>query len=309
MSTRKRMISYACNHEDVLLSRFFAGQTTGTYIDVGGYHPRFGSVTWHFYQQGWSGVNVEPIPELFPAFRSERSRDINLNVGLSDRAGDQRFYQVVGEEGLSTFVAEQADEYRGQGRTVTERVLPVLTLADLCARHVKGTIDFISIDVEGHERAVLSGGDWQRWRPRVVVIEATRPWSTEPTHHLWEDLLLEAGYCFGAFDGCNRYYVREEDGALLPRLAVPVNIFDAYEPFEYVSRIAELKAALAYAQAQLREAQSAARRPTRAPGGTWLARLSRVSNRKGVLSMRLLGRLLSLARRTVRSNSAPQSSR
>jgi FkbM family methyltransferase len=250
-----KMISYAGNHEDVLLNRVFASQTNGQYIDVGGYHPRYGSVTYHFYQQGWSGVNVEPIPELFQPFRSERPRDVNLNVGLSDQAGERFFYQVVGEEGLSTFVAAQAEEYRAAGRTVIERSLPVSTLADICAQHVTGTIDFISIDVEGHERAVLIGGDWQRWRPRVVVIEATRPWTTIPTHHLWEDILLGADYRFGTFDGCNRYYVREEDRELLSRLAVPVNILDAYEPYHYVSRIAQLEATLAECQAQLAQAE------------------------------------------------------
>jgi FkbM family methyltransferase len=254
-----KMISYAYNHEDVLLSRVFAGQSQGSYIDVGASHPRYGSLSCHFYERGWSGVNVEPIPELFGAFPSERSRDVNLNVGLSDQAGQRPFYQVVGEEGLSTFVAAQAEEYRAQGRTIRERTVPVLTLADVCARHVPGPIDFLSIDVEGHERAVLAGGDWRRWRPRVVVVEATRPWSTVPTHHLWEDILLAADYRFGAFDGNNRYYVRAEDADLLPRLAVPVNIFDAYEPYHYVRRIADLEGALAQTREQLRQAEDAAR--------------------------------------------------
>jgi hypothetical protein len=32
-------------------------------------------------------------------------------------------------------------------------------------------IDFVSIDVEGHEPDVLAGFDLQRWRPRLLVIE------------------------------------------------------------------------------------------------------------------------------------------
>jgi FkbM family methyltransferase len=251
----RKMISYASNYEDVLLNRVFADQVRGCYIDVGSYSPIWCSLTYHFYQRGWSGVNIEPNPSQFREFPLERPRDINLNVGLSDRAGKRTFFAIPDEPGLSTFVPEQAEQYRGEGRTVVEHRLAVLTLADVCARHVQGEIDILSVDVEGHERAVLLGGDWQRWRPRVLVIEATRPWSTEPTHQLWEDIVLAANYRFAHFDGLNRYYVREEDRALLPRLATPVSILDGYEPFVYRHHIDNLNKAVAEAHAQLRQAQ------------------------------------------------------
>jgi hypothetical protein len=90
----------------------------------------------------------------------------------------------------------------------------------------------MSIDVEGHERAVLAGNDWQRFRPRVLVVEAVLPYTNTPCHQRWEQLLLDAGYHFAFFDGINRYYVREEDGVLLERFHCPVNVLDAYLPAE-----------------------------------------------------------------------------
>jgi hypothetical protein len=121
-----------------------------------------------------------------------------------------------------------------------ERPVPTLTLAELFEAHVDGTIDFLSVDVEGHELQVLSGGDWRRWRPRIVMVEATEPATVAtasdtprflvPSHEPWEHILLEAGYLFAAFDGINRFYVRSEDADLAPILAVPVNILDGYAP-------------------------------------------------------------------------------
>ena len=33
-------------------------------------------------------------------------------------------------------------------------------------------IDILKIDVEGWERAVIDGADWDRWRPRAIVVKS-----------------------------------------------------------------------------------------------------------------------------------------
>jgi hypothetical protein len=121
----------------------------------------------------------------------------------------------------------------------------VTTLTKVCEQYVRGEIDFVSIDVEGYEREVLEGCDWRKWRPCILIIEATKPGTTIPSHDRWEPLLLAADYLFAIFDGLNRYYVRAEDKHLLSALRVPVNVFDSYIPYEYLRQIEELKARIA----------------------------------------------------------------
>ena len=53
--------------------------------------------------------------------------------------------------------------------------VPVTTLRALCENHAPAAIDFLKIDVEGAERDVLIGGDWLRFRPKVIVLEALTP--------------------------------------------------------------------------------------------------------------------------------------
>jgi FkbM family methyltransferase len=245
------MISYAQNREDVLLDRLFPRGLPGFYIDVGANEPVTASVTKHFYDLGWHGINIEPALGPFERLCAARPRDVNLNIAASDAEGELTFFDLP--EGYSTFSETNALRHRAAGMPGTERMVPTQTLARICEHHVPGTVDFLSIDVEGHEREVLLGADWDRWRPRVVVVEATEPATSEalndtprtmvPTHDLWESILLEANYVFAAYDGLNRFYLRSEDSGLAAALAVPANVADGYVPYEYHRQIQELQKA------------------------------------------------------------------
>ena len=247
------MISYAQNREDVLLNRVFDGRREGFYVDVGACHPVLHSVTKHFYDAGWRGINVEPTPGVFALYAAERPGDLNLNVGISDHEGTLTITEPVVSLGMCTFCPSFAEGLRRDGYECVERPVPVMTLAQLCERHVPGEIDFLKIDVESHELEVLRGADFAHWRPRVVAIEATdRP-------ERWEPILLAADYLPGAFDGLNRYYVRAEDRQLLAKLVAPVNVLDDYRLFEHMAEIAHLTHALHAANARA-DALEAARR-------------------------------------------------
>jgi FkbM family methyltransferase len=223
------MISYGQSGEDVRLRRIFPGDS-GFYIDVGANDPAIDSVTKHFYDRGWSGINVEPIPALYERLRAERPRDVNLNVGLSDREGRLAFYESAEKPGWSTFSPELAEAYRGRGLVLRERVVPVSTLASLCERYAHHPIDFLKIDVEGLEAEVLAGADWGRWAPRVVLVEDAWP-------HRWEHLLLSAGYVLATADGTNRFYVREDQRSLIPALVEPPGPGDDYVLFRHVRAV------------------------------------------------------------------------
>jgi FkbM family methyltransferase len=251
------IISYAQNHEDVLLNRLFPEGSNGFYIDVGACHPVAHSVTKLFYERGWHGVNVEPIPRIFEMLAHDRQRDINLNIGISNREGTSKFHECLAEPGSSTFCEEQALDLRRHGYELVEYSIPVTTLARVCEQYAGDTIEFLKIDVESYEREVLEGADWSRYRPRVVLVEATRPNTNVPSHEQWEPLLLAADYVFAFFDGLNRYYLRAEDRDLLALLAVPANVFDQYQIYEYHWQIGELRHALEASQEYVGRTQGA----------------------------------------------------
>lgn len=222
-----KMVSYAQFAEDVTLRRFFGDQSDGFYIDVGAHQPAYDSVTAHFYFSGWSGVNIEPLYELHSRLLEERPRDINLNTALSDRVGKMVLIVNHRAKGLSTVTEEIASQYALKNHPLERREVPSTTLNAIFEEHAFGrVVDFLKIDVEGHEFEVLKDFDFQRWRPQALVIEAT---NNAPER--WEPLVLGAGYLRTGADRANRFFVREEDRARAQLLTPPTPDDESYLRF------------------------------------------------------------------------------
>ena len=220
-------ISYAQNFEDIMLWRALKHVPNGFYIDVGANDPNVDSVTRAFYERGWRGINVEPMQQYQARLRMLRPADINLSAAVGETAGEMTLYDVP-DTGLSTMDAVIAVSHAASGKTVRERQVQILRLADICREHVQGEIHFLKIDVEGFEAAVLRGMDFMQWRPWVLVIEATRPQSSIRNTAAWEALVLDAGYRLAYFDGLNDYYVADEHAELVQAFAAPPNFFDDF---------------------------------------------------------------------------------
>jgi FkbM family methyltransferase len=210
-------LSYTQNLEDYHLSLAFAGQATGTYIDVGGGHPVADNVSFWFYERGWSGIVVEPQADLAALYKQLRPRDRVVRGLIGRDSGEIDFYHVDRLHGFSTTVRDHAEKARQFGVDYATVRMPVITLAELCAMHDLGTIDFLKVDVEGGEADVLLGNNWTRFRPKVIVVEAIAPGSGEPAWTEWEPLLLAQGYHFTLFDTLNRFYVAQEHPDILAR--------------------------------------------------------------------------------------------
>lgn len=229
------MISYAQNFEDVVLDRVFHAVRQGRYIDVGAYDPVVDSVTKHFYDQGWTGVNVEPVARFHRRFVEQRPRDTNLNVALGSSTGTVEFHEW-GDTGLASChdtLDERSASALGLARTTT--TVPMSTLAEVTLALGDASVDFLKIDVEGGERDVILGGEWRAFRPRVIVVEAVRPQvpgarqrGYEPAWFDWEGLLIAHGYAFALFDGLNRFYHRREEPQLRELLCYPANVTDGF---------------------------------------------------------------------------------
>src|ERR1700730_8326750 len=244
-NSMSRFVSYAQNYEDVILWRALRHIEIGFFVDCGAYDPTWDSVTKAFYDRGWRGINIEPIPSIVQKFSDQRPFDINLYIALSDKSDRATFYEIV-DTGLSTLSEEIANRHIQAGFIAKSMKVQTASLSNVLEQFSPGTIHFLKIDVEGAEKLVLARLDLQKFRPWVILVEATKPLSGEPNHQEWEPDLLLRGYDFVYFDGLNRFYVSHDHPELCPSLALPPNIFDNFVQAERLDELAALQNSMSW---------------------------------------------------------------
>lgn len=260
-------ISYAQNFEDIRLWRALKNVENGFYIDVGANDPTHDSVTRAFYDNGWTGINVEPVPTYHEALCQQRPKDTNLQCVAGESAEELTFYTIAGT-GLSTLEPAMAKLHKDAGMDVRSQTVTSRTLAAICEEHARDRdIHFLKIDVEGHEETVLRGMDFSQWRPWVIIIET--PWERDQA---WENLVIDAGYQSILFDGINTYYLAEEHLNLKPAFDIPPCNLDEFQfckghKFSHPVNDAEHQLAAALQRAEQAEAQLRAMQNSR----TWQA--------------------------------------
>jgi len=234
------VISYAQNFEDVILWRVFGSKGAGHYVDVGAFHPIHDSVTKHFYDQGWSGINVEPNPKCFALLEEARPRDSNVHCAASDSDNESVSLVVPldAPEGWATVAPQYREVVKQKCGQTSDIQVSTLTLNTIIsASPLDGaSIDFLKIDVEGFEYKVLKGIDLTRIRPTVIVVESIAPGSrctNQPEYYAMQhEYLVAHRYNYRLFDGLNRYYLADEHMGLSDRLDAPANALDDFISFQ-----------------------------------------------------------------------------
>lgn len=167
-------LSYSQEGEDMMLARFFSEQTTGFYVDVGAHHPQRFSNTYYFYLKGWRGINLDAMPGSMENFHKLRPEDINLEFPISDNNQTLTYYKF-NEPALNGFCEKTAHERDGlrHYKIIADEKLQTYKLAEILDKYlpINQEIDFFNIDVEGLDYQVLKSNDWEKYRPKVVLVE------------------------------------------------------------------------------------------------------------------------------------------
>ncbi len=227
------VISYSQNQEDVVLFRLVDLVPEGFYVDVGAAHPVLDNVTYALYEAGWHGLNIEPMKREADLLKEIRPRDITCETAAGNGVGRVTLYAAPLENrGATTADEEVVAKYTSTGQSFEAFEVGVLRLDQILQENNIAVVHILKIDVEGAERAVLEGASISKYRPWVLVIEATWPNSTVDVSSEWENLVLEAGYSQTLFDGLNKFYVRNDMPEIMKLMSTPANVFDRWRPFE-----------------------------------------------------------------------------
>lgn len=183
--------------ETELVRQFFAPRGKGYFVEVGANDPKTESQSWHLEQAGWTGILVEPLPNLAARLREARTAKVyEVACSSPERAGTRMTLHVAGA--FSSFNPKLS--VTGV-RPETAIDVPVRTLDSLLDEaQAPKPIDLLSVDVEGHELDVLRGFDFKRWQPRLILLEDH---VTSLDKH---NFLQRAGYRLIRRTGLNGWY-------------------------------------------------------------------------------------------------------
>lgn len=208
-------LSYAQEGEDLVLARLFGNQVeSGFFVDIGAHHPVRYSNTYYFYRRGWTGLNVDALPGTAKLFRRMRPKDITVECGIGAKEGFLTYF-AFNEPALNTFSEQEAAKKNHPPYHVINKLqLPVMTLAQLLDQRLpKGrAIDFMTVDTEGLDYEVIASNDWDRYRPKVLLVELLNTRLEDLLTNPTAQLLQKAGYHIYA-KTCNTFFFVDTEAA------------------------------------------------------------------------------------------------
>jgi FkbM family methyltransferase len=148
-----------------------AGAHNGLYDPVAG-----GSCTLALEQAGWDGLCIEPSTYFANLAANRRCKVSCTALGEKD---DQvkMFRQILGDRVelsglLDHFQPDRRAKLRSGDMPYRDRRVVTLTLTTALAEHdAPATIEFLCLDTEGSELAILRGHDFNRYRFLTAFVE------------------------------------------------------------------------------------------------------------------------------------------
>jgi FkbM family methyltransferase len=209
-------VFYSQFGEDKVLFEIFQRKTSGVCVDVGANNGVDDSISLFFEKIGWKCILVEPNPSLCQGMRAVRNALI-YECAASNQSGTATLYVVEGaarSDGLSTISTDKKNHDRIKSYGFVSRPVQVrtMTLDEILAdAQVDSDIDFISIDVEGHEYEVLEGFSPERWKPKIMLLED----NTNFENNIMSEHLKKFGYVRFLRTGVNDWYAHQTNKQLV----------------------------------------------------------------------------------------------
>lgn len=200
--------------QDMFLDRrVFKGRREGVFVEVGAHDGVAGSNCLFFEAfRGWTGLMIEPSPAHYAA-AAEVRRAAGIQCAIAAAAGSAEFLDIrrgyTQMSGLTASYDEQVLESveknpRHEGELITVETRP---LADVLDEHGLAEVDYISLDVEGAESAILEGFPFDRIRVKVWTVE------NRDRDKKIRALMSDAGYRLAAMLGLDDVFILDGEGA------------------------------------------------------------------------------------------------
>ena len=167
---QSKKISYSLSSVDLIVDYIFKYKNDGLYIDVGCQHPISNNNTYILYKKGWNGINIDLDKKNIDLFNISRPDDTNINIAVSDKSGNVNLFYYHDGSPINTINSQNADYQKNKFKQI--KLIKSETLNKILANiNFNKKVDYLNIDVEGHELNVLKGFNILKYRPSIISIE------------------------------------------------------------------------------------------------------------------------------------------
>ena len=161
--------------EEKFILSFFDKGYKGKFLDIGCFHPTRHNNTYKMYKSGWRGINIDLNPLTIDLFNFARAKDININAAISDKEEIKTLYFVDELNTQNTLEANHLsflkNHHNLKEEEISQQEIKTKRLDRILDDYNFNDIDFMNIDVEGHELHVLNSIDFVKYRVNFICIE------------------------------------------------------------------------------------------------------------------------------------------
>jgi len=161
--------------EEKFILSFFDKEYKGRFVDIGCFHPTRHNNTYTMYKSGWHGINIDLNPLAIELFNFARVRDININAAISDQEETKKLYFVDELNTQNTLEANHLSFLKNHHNLKEEEIshqeIKTQKLDKILDRYNFNDIDFMNIDVEGHELNILNSINFLKYKIKFICIE------------------------------------------------------------------------------------------------------------------------------------------
>lgn len=170
-SLTHKKISYSYGGVDSLVNNIFKNNDKGFYVDVGCGHPVKNNNTYLLNKKGWHGINIDLDNENINLFDIYRPSDENISTAISDKIGEEDLFFYHSKSAINTINKKTADYQKARVSSIKKIKTNTLNNVLNNSKYNNLEIDFLSIDIEGSEFLALKNFDFNKYNPKVIVVE------------------------------------------------------------------------------------------------------------------------------------------
>jgi len=173
----------------IFLDAIWRDRNAGFYVEIGAWNGYKKNSTVILENLGWDGVCIEPTPESFEILEKNRKCRC-LNVAVFNKNGTAEFASFKNDPATNGLIETHPESHKSKYNQDQTQFITVET-RDWNSLGLPPHIDYLQLDTEGSELAILDCVDWTKQKISYICLEDNASDYGDKTYY---NYMLKLGY-------------------------------------------------------------------------------------------------------------------